>query len=199
MGVLAEACEDNATVIYEMDKREEFDVQEYIRSMGGYNKRYRSSMCTLRGWTMVVVGVHCSLMCFDLSPLSSSARVGGCLARSTPREKPCRRDLVQERLPGPARAAQGQRPGEGHGRATRLHRGQRLRREDKHQPVFPWPRWRQARRGGGAVPRGKCRYRRRDRCRGSLRYRRRQTTTRARAESGKWLERGQRCSCGGNR
>ena len=69
MGVLAEACEDNATVIYEMDKREEFDVQEYIRSMGGYNKRYRSSMCTLRGWTMVVVGVHCSLMCFG--PLTS--------------------------------------------------------------------------------------------------------------------------------
>jgi hypothetical protein len=39
MGVLAEAREENATVHYDVNKKDEFDVQEYIKSIGGYNER----------------------------------------------------------------------------------------------------------------------------------------------------------------
>jgi hypothetical protein len=37
-GVLLDACEQDATLNYDIDPKEEFDVQEYIDSLGGYDE-----------------------------------------------------------------------------------------------------------------------------------------------------------------
>lgn len=39
MGVILDEIEANATLHYDIDSQEEFDVEEYIQSIGGYNER----------------------------------------------------------------------------------------------------------------------------------------------------------------